>query len=229
MHGDLLSFLGQDYIGKGEKRVEFPKVGLRRKWAVKAALDRRDDRRNSWGGVQMIKFPSDCFAIQALLCRCRPQVVVELGSLNGGSASFMASFAPLAGIEAIISLDIQVLPRPSSPIVTFLTGDSSSQEMYQQVVDRVAGRTCSLLVDSDHSAAHVLKELELYAPLVSPGQAMIMEDTLVDVLDFKKFRQGGGPLVAMRRYLRHHPEFETAQDVEPYLTTNFHGYLIKKG
>ncbi|MEO5340840.1 MAG: cephalosporin hydroxylase family protein [Magnetococcus sp. MYC-9] len=202
-----------------------------RKWAVKAALNRRDDRQaiNAWGGVQVVKFPSDCFAIQALLCRCRPQVVVELGSYLGGSASFMASFAHLAGIESIVSVDIGVRPRPAIPIVTFLVGDTTSPEIHQQVVSLVAGRRCALVVDSNHHAEHVSKELALYAPMVSPGQAMIMEDTLVDVLNFKKFRQGGGPLVALRRHLQEHPEFERAQDIEPYLTTNFYGYLVKKG
>jgi hypothetical protein len=66
---------------------------------------------------------------------------------------------------------------------------------------------------------HVNKELALYAPLISPGQALIMEDTLVDVLNFRKFRSGGGPLRSLQKYMLLHPEFELATDVEPYLTT----------
>jgi hypothetical protein len=56
-----------------------------------------------------------------------------------------------------------------------------------------------------------------------------MEDTLVDVLDFKKFREHGGPLRSIGKYMPKHPEFELAADVEPYVTTNFFGYWVKKG
>jgi len=54
-----------------------------------------------------------------------------------------------------------------------------------------------------------------------------MEDTHVDVLNFRKFRAGGGPLRSLQKYLRQHPDFEPATDVEPYVTTNFFGYWIR--
>jgi len=175
------------------------------------------------------KFPADCFAMQKLLCRCRPQVLVELGTQFGGSALFFSSFASLAGIEAIISVDLaDIEGRPENPLATYITGDSSSREVFDQVKSLVADRTCSVIVDSNHEAQHVDKELELYAPLVSPGQALIMEDTLVDVLDFKKFREHGGPLRSIQKYMPKHPELEMTTDIEPYVTTNFFGYWVKK-
>lgn len=202
-------------------------VGFWRKRAVKAALDRRDDSQ-TWNGVSLRKFPSDCLAIQKLLCRCRPQVLLELGSQYGGSASFIASFAPLAGIEAIVSVDIAELERPKVPDTTFLTGDTGSPEIVARVKELVGGRTCSVLVDANHHAEFVDKELQHYAPLVSPGQALIMEDTLVDVLNFRKFREHGGPLRSIQKYMPQHPELELTTDIEPYLTTNFFGYWVKR-
>jgi cephalosporin hydroxylase len=204
------------------------KVSFWRKRAVKAALDRREDHTQTWGDLRITKFPADCFALQKLLCRCRPRVVVELGSQFGGSALFFSSFATLAGIEAIISVDIADLEKPKIPIVTWITGDSSSPEVFEKVKALVGGRSCSLVVDSNHHAEHVDKELALYAPLVSPGQALIMEDTHVDVLNFRKFRAGGGPLRSLQKYLQQHPDFEPATDVEPYVTTNFFGYWTRK-
>ncbi len=202
-------------------------VSFWRKRALKAAIDRKEDRE-SWCGTPLTKLPSDCLAIQKLLFRCRPQVVVELGSQYGGSAAFIASFAPQAGIEAIVSVDIAELPHPAVPIATFITGDSSSREVFDQVNALVAGRTCSVIVDSNHHAEHVDKELELFGPLVSPGQALIMEDTLVDVLNFKKFREHGGPLRSIQKYMPKHPELELTTDIEPYVTTNYFGYWVKK-
>ncbi|MGA2852586.1 MAG: CmcI family methyltransferase [Verrucomicrobiota bacterium] len=203
------------------------KAGFWRKRAVKAALDRRDDSQ-TWGGISLRKFPSDSLAIQKLLCRCRPKVLVELGSQHGGSALFFSSFAGLAGIEAIISLDIVEVEKPEISIVTWITGDSSSPEIFARVKALVGSRACSLVVDSNHHAEHVDKELALFGSLVSPGQALIMEDTHVDVLNFRKFRAGGGPLRSLKKFLPQHPEFELAADIEPYLTTNFFGYWVRK-
>lgn len=204
------------------------KAGFWRKRAVNAALDRHEDRKQTWGGVRITKFPSDCFAMQKLLCRCRPQVLVELGSQHGGSALFFSSFAQLAGIETIVSVDVAEIEKPDIQIVTWLTGDSSSPEIFEKVKTLVGNRTCSLVVDSNHHADHVDKELALYAPLVSPGQALIMEDTLVDILNFRKFRVGGGPLRSLKKHLAQHPDFEMAEDIEPYVTTNFFGYWTRK-
>lgn len=202
-------------------------VSFWRKRTLKAAIDRKEDRE-SWCGTPITKLPSDCFAMQKLLCRCRPQVLVELGSQYGGSAAFFASFAAQAGIEAIISVDLTEVPRPTIPIATFITGDSSSREVFDKVKALAGDRSCSVVVDSNHHADHVDKELELYAPLVSPGQALIMEDTLVDVLNFRKFRESGGPLRSIQKYMPKHPELELTTDIEPYVTTNYFGYWIKR-
>jgi cephalosporin hydroxylase len=118
--------------------------------------------------------------------------------------------------------------KPEIPIVTWITGDSSSPEIFARVKALVGNRACSLVVDSNHHAEHVDKELALFASLVSPGQALIMEDTHVDVLNFRKFRAGGGPLRSLKKFLPQHPEFEPAADIEPYLTTNFFGYWVRK-
>ena len=200
------------------------KVGFWRKRAVKRALDRGEDRKNTWFGHRLIKFPSDCMAMAALLARCKPQVLVEMGTQSGGSALFFSNFA-----ERVVTVDIQDFPgRPQSPKITYIIGDSGSQEVYEKVKSAVAGRTCSVAIDANHHAPYVDRELELYAPLVSPGQALIMDDTLVDVLNFRKFRETGGPLRSIRNYMPNHPEFELAADIEPYLTTNFFGYWVRK-
>ena len=203
------------------------KVGYWRKRALKAANTRREDSQ-TWCGHSLRKLPSDCFAMQTLLCRCRPQVLVELGSQYGGSALFFSSFAAQAGIEAIVSVDIENLPKPRISIATFITGDSGSREVFDQVAALVGTRTCSVIVDSNHHAEHVDKELELYAPLVSPGQALIMEDTLVDVLNFRKFRARGGPLRSIQKYMPQHPDLVLTEAIEPYVTNNYFGYWVRK-
>jgi cephalosporin hydroxylase len=202
------------------------KVSWRRKLELKFAINRKEDFQE-FAGVPLRKLPSDCLAILKLLHQCRPQAVVELGSASGGSALMMASWAEYIGLEEIISVDIQDVLRPQNPLIKFLVGDSISPDMVIKVHELVAGRPCSLILDSDHHAPHVRHELELYHDLVGKGQALIVEDTLVDVLDFKKFRVEGGPLLALNEFLQRHPDFVIAEGIEPYVTTNFFGYLVR--
>lgn len=206
------------------------KVGYWRKRALKAALDRREDRSpiNLWNGTKITKLPSDCFAIHNLFARVRPQVIIELGSSQGGSAAFFASFAKAVGVEQIISLDITKTDKPELPIVTWLTGDDTSDAIANQVRELVAGRKVSVIIDANHHGEHVAKELPIYGEMVSPGQALIMEDTHVDVLNFKKFREHGGPLRAFQAWLPDHPDFEQAEGIEPYVTTNYFGYWVRR-
>jgi cephalosporin hydroxylase len=210
----------------GLTEIDMGRIGFWRKRALRRSLRRLEDRApySRWNGVRVTKLPTDCFAIHTLLSRCRPQVVVELGSSHGGSAAFIHSFAEAAGIEEIVSLDIQEVPRPSLPRVTWIVGDDTSDNVAGQVRDRVGLRTCSLVIDANHHGPHVAKELAIYGAMVTPGQALILEDTHVDVLNFRKFRNGGGPLKAMRDWLPGHPDFHLVTDIEPYLTTNFFGY-----
>jgi len=203
------------------------KVSWGRKLELKFALKRKEDFQE-FAGISLRKLPGDCLAIMKLLHRCRPRVVVELGSALGGSSLMIASWAEHLGLEEIVSVDIQDVPRPSHPLIKFIVGDSSSPDIVQKVHDLVAGRPCSLILDSNHLATHVLQELELYHDLVGKGQALIVEDTLVDVLNFKKFRGAGGPLRALKEFLPRHPDFVEAEGIEPYVTTNFFGYLIRK-
>jgi cephalosporin hydroxylase len=203
------------------------KVSWRRKLELKFAIKRKEDFQE-FAGISLRKLPSDCLAMMKLLHRCRPQVVVEFGSSWGGSALMIASWAEHIGLEEIISVDIQDVPRPHHPLITFLVGDSSRPNIVGKIHESVGGRACSLILDSDHHAPHVRQELELYHDLVGKGQALIVEDTLVDVLGFKKFRVKGGPLRALNEFLQGHPDFVEAEGIEPYVTTNFFGYLIRK-
>ena len=64
-----------------------------------------------------------------------------------------------------------------------------------------------VILDSDHSRPHVAAELELYAPLVTPGSFLLVQDGSTDVISV--FRSGRpGPLPAIHDFVARHPEFE---------------------
>lgn len=203
------------------------KVGILRKYALKAALKRHEDFQE-FLGVKMRKLPSDCLAIMKLLNRCRPKVVIETGSQRGGSALMIATFAQSIGLEEVISLDVAPVPRLEHPMIKFITGDSSSPEISARVHALVGGRPCTLILDSNHFTGHVLKELRLYHDLVGKGQGLVVEDTHVDVLKFREFKKEGGPLLALDEFLKSEKSFVEAEGVEPYVTTNYFGYLVRR-
>jgi cephalosporin hydroxylase len=87
-----------------------------------------------------------------------------------------------------------------------------------------------VVLDSDHSAEHVGRELELYAPLVPVGGYLHVQDGWVDDLGFAR-RAGPGPAAAVQRFLANHAEFVRDLDVEGryVITANPYGWLRRVG
>jgi len=113
------------------------------------------------------------------------------------------------GQGEVVSIDVEPMHDRRHPRVTFLIGSSTSPEILAQVrnaVERVRGPVFVIL-DSDHRQAHVARELEAYAPLVTPGSYLLVQDGVIDTLPV--FAHGRpGPLPAIHAFLRTHPEFE---------------------
>jgi cephalosporin hydroxylase len=92
--------------------------------------------------------------------------------------------------------------------ITYLIGDSASPAIVE-VVRGIAADTAGpvlVILDSDHSAAHVARELEAYAPLVSPGSYLLVQDGSIDTLSYFKGSRPG-PVPAIHEFLARHAEF----------------------
>jgi cephalosporin hydroxylase len=88
---------------------------------------------------------------------------------------------------------------------------------------RAAGRPLLVILDSDHSQAHVEAELAAYAPLVPVGCYVIVEDSNIG-----RIRKDlmPGPFEAVETFLAHTDEFEIDREREKFLITfNPSGYL----
>ena len=182
-----------------------------------------------WLGVPAQKCAFDLWVYQEILHQLRPAAIVECGTANGGSALFLASICDLLGHGEVITVDILEQPgRPSHERITYLAGSSTDPEIVGSVEQLVGGREPVLVIlDSNHERDHVLGELRLYAPLVSPGSYLIVEDSNINghpvASDF-----GPGPAEAVERFLGESDEFEVDRSREKFfLTFNPGGYLRK--
>jgi cephalosporin hydroxylase len=180
----------------------------------------------TWLGTQALKNPLDLWVYQEIMAETRPGLVVETGTYRGGSAFFLASICDLLGDGEVVSIDIEPLREdyPVHPRITYLGGRSSTDsEVVADVRSRADGRRTLIVLDSDHSQAHVEAELGVYAPLVPVGCYVIVEDSNIgrirkDLLP--------GPFEAIEAFLARTDEFVIDREREKFLITfNPSGYL----
>lgn len=135
-------------------------------------------------------------SILEVLWETKPDVFVETGTCNGGSALFYAHMFDVIGNGRVVSIDIQPLgERPTHPRITYLTGNSIAVGRSLRLEGKVA-----VTLDSDHTSTYVKKELDVFGPMVTPGQYLIVEDGVIGTT--------AGPIVAIREWFPQHPEFE---------------------
>jgi len=186
---------------------------------------KRTWNNTTWLGTTIMKNPLDLWVYQELLFRIRPDVILETGTHKGGSAHYLASICDLLDHGRIVTVDVTAMPGlPEHPRITYLEGSSTSPETISRMTE-AASATTMVILDSDHSRAHVLDELAAYAPLVTPGSYLIVEDTHVNGHPVTP-EFGPGPMEAVDEFLRSNPEFRIDEDCEKfYFTFNPRGYL----
>jgi cephalosporin hydroxylase/SAM-dependent methyltransferase len=167
----------------------------------------------TWLGYPIWQNVLDLWTLQEAITEIKPALLIECGTNRGGSALFFAHLFDLLGRGRVVTSDIMKMHDLSHPRISFLIGSSVSDDVFSQVRAEAAAAAGPVMVilDSDHAAAHVFKEMELYGSLVTPGSYMLVQDGVIDVMD--EFRGGRpGPLVAIEEFLKRHTEF--ALDIE---------------
>ena len=113
--------------------------------------------------------------------------------------------------------------------IQFIKGDSVGDETLKQVREAVEGKSRVLvLLDSLHTREHVIKELELYSPLVSPGSYIFVNDTHHD--RFSDAHKGEGPLAAAQHFAALDNDFELVTELPKHSMSAMHdGIFRRKG
>ncbi|WP_421118173.1 cephalosporin hydroxylase family protein [Aquihabitans daechungensis] len=195
----------------------------------------------TWLGLPIIQMPPDIVALQEVIWATKPQVIIETGVARGGSVIMSSSLLELIGEGEVVAVDIDIRAHNRAAIeehplahrVHLIQGSSVDPDIVEAVRARTEGAERVMVVlDSNHTHEHVLAELEAYAPMVTPGQYLIVADTVVEHIPVQEHRPrpwgpGDNPMTALDAYVADHPEFEPDRFTNDKLlmTSSPGGYL----
>lgn len=183
----------------------------------------------TWMGRPIIQTPQDMVALQEVIWKTRPDVIVETGIAHGGSLIMNASFLHLLGGDGkVVGVDIdirahnrvEIEKHPMAGRITLVEGSSTEQSTLDRVKTAIAGRSrVMVILDSNHTLDHVQRELTLYAPLVTRDCYLVVFDTLLedmpaDLQGNRPWGPGNGPKTAVHRFLEGNDRFTIDHDIE---------------
>jgi cephalosporin hydroxylase len=195
-----------------------------------------------WLGLPIIQFPQDMVAIQEIIWHTKPDVIIETGVARGGSLILSASILHLLnGNGKVIGIDIDIRPHnreaieshPLSFRIKLIQGSSIDNTVVEQVKKHIKPTDkVMVILDSNHTHSHVLKELELYSPLVSRECYLVVMDTVIDDMPDDCFPdrpwgKGDNPKIAVHEFLKASDRFEINEEIRNKLliTVAPDGYL----
>lgn len=194
----------------------------------------------SWMGRPIIQYPQDMIAMQELIWKIQPDLIIETGIAHGGSLVYYASIMELIGKGEIVGIDIDIRQHNREAIeahpmfkrMTLLEGSSLSAEIANQVAEIAKDKkTIMVSLDSNHTHEHVLEELKLYAPYVTPGSYCVVFDTIVEDMPKGMYDRpwdiGNNPKTAVWEYLKTNDDFEIDHQIDNKLLISVapEGYL----
>jgi cephalosporin hydroxylase len=184
-----------------------------REWMNKAN-EKKYSYHFEWMGRPIIQYPQDIVAVQELVWKIKPDLIIETGVAHGGSlilsASLLAlldltdaiedgsdSIDPANSSRLVVGIDIDIRKHnreaieahPMASRIHLIQGSSISKEVAEEV-KQISKKFKNVLVflDSNHTHEHVLQELQIYAPLVSKNSYCVVFDTVIDDMPKSLFR-----------------------------------------
>jgi cephalosporin hydroxylase len=201
----------------------------------------------TWLGRPIIQIPQDIVAMQEILWKVKPDLIIETGIAHGGSLILSASMLALMDYEEallcggvldpskskrlVLGIDIDIRAHnraaieahPLSRYIKMLEGSSVAPDVAAQVY-ACAEKYNRIMVclDSSHTHDHVLAELQAYAHLTTKGSYCIVFDTLVedmpeDLYANRLWGKGNNPKTAVREFLKTCDRFVVDKHIESKL------------
>ena len=218
-------------------------LSLTNEWLVESAISNYS-YHFEWFGRPIIQYPQDIVAMQEIIWRVKPDLIIETGIARGGSLIFSASmlaqidmceaieqgtvFDPTKSQRKVLGIDIDIRSHNRTAIdshpmrswIEMIEGSSIDQS----IVDRVCAfakpfKKILVCLDSNHTHEHVLAELNAYASLVSVDSYCVVFDTIIedmpdDMFPDRPWSKGNNPKTASAEFLKTHPEFEINRNIQ---------------
>lgn len=196
---------------------------------IQQAAEHRHLFRQEWLGERFFHLPGDVVALQHLCWQVRPRTIVTTGIAAGGGPIFVASMLELLGGDGrVIAIDpvvhdhvrTMLAEHPLAKRIDAIEGSTIDAATLERVRSLIGERTpVMVILDHNHTHAHVLRECELYSELVSAGSYMVVLDTIMEDMPDgyfagKPYGKGNNPGTAVREFLATHDHFDVDHDIE---------------
>lgn len=201
---------------------------LSRIW-LKVGWNEKHPYTFSWLGRPIIQLPEDILRMQEVIYATKPDVIIETGVAHGGSLILYASLCKAMGNGRVVGIDIEIRAHNRRAIeahelssyITLIEGSSIAADTVQRASAQVkANETVLVILDSNHTKAHVAAELEAYSNLVTPGSYIVATDGSMEFLHDVPRGEAGwvmdNPSAAAREFAERHSEFVLEQPAWPF-------------
>jgi cephalosporin hydroxylase len=197
----------------------------------------------SWLSRPIIQYPQDIVAIQELIWKIKPDLIIETGIAHGGSLILSASILALLDLadflqqkkddtqfklqRQVIGIDIDIRENnkiaieqhPFASKIKMIEGSSIDAEVVSKVRDIASQyQNVMVILDSNHTHDHVLTELRAYADLVTVGSYCVVFDTVIEYMPEgtypnRPWNPGNSPKSAIDEFLINNSNFDIDRDI----------------
>ena len=214
---------------------------------IKKSTEPKYSYNFSWMGRPIIQYPQDIVAMQELIWKVKPDLIIETGIAHGGSLIFSAAMLELnaacggpANAEVLgIDIDIRshnrlaIEAHPMAKRISMIQGSSIAPNIITQVREISRTRQNILVcLDSNHTHEHVLAELNAYANLTSVDSYCVVFDTIIEDMPEGSYPErswapGNNPRTAVWEFLKTNKQFQIDKSIDNKLLISVapDGYL----
>jgi len=198
----------------------------------------------TWFDIPIIQYPADIIAIQEVIWKIKPDLIIETGIAHGGSLILSAASLALLDLNdavqqgttldptrskrLVIGVDVDIRKLNRKEIenhflfsrIKLVEGSSTDPKIISKIKQfSEPFKTVMVMLDSNHTKDHVLNELIAYAPLVSRNSYCIVFDTVIEDLSGvdwvnRSWGLGNNPKIAVDEFLKINSNFEIDKNLQ---------------
>ena len=188
----------------------------------------------TWLGVPSEQTPTDNWSMQEVISEIRPDYIIETGTANGGTTLFYATVLSYVNPEGkVITIDVEPHIDKASKLpiwkqnVEVIVGSSVDPKVTDHIVQEVSGKKVLVTLDSLHTHDHVLREMEIYSKMITPGSYLVVQDTNINGHPVVP-GWGSGPMEAVTDFMKTHDTFVADRSREKFLLTHYPQGWLKR-